>query len=469
MNLKKYYYQDYYQGQDIDLHYEAMKAGVNKGKFEQANFNLYEFALTKRGGDLCAAKLNLAQAANKSSATDASTGLAWSTAQQWLPLELVTTYPGLLAGIGYRHETKSEGELKLGFFFDHTTGLPIVPGSSIKGALRSVFPQFEWIAGDPLRPKLDGNDDLCNAKAEFIADLLSPKDGPKLSYLDVHRLELAIFEGLDWEKTQIARQNRFTVPQDEAEVQVEYLPMTQRDIFLDAYVSGSFYQEHYILGPDALTPHGDDPLQNPIPLPFLKILPGVKFQFQFLLSALGNVPAQQKQTAFQEILTTIGIGAKTNVGYGQLVTLEEFAKQYPTPLARPFSSRPALEDTPRPARDRRQQDRPQMRERQSPHSNRDQVPTQGTPRPAQEVPPPPPPPPDRGALQQFEKDKEYLGKVYKLDSKKSTIRFIVTGNAEVLKFSDKTNFSRYKEGDSIRIIVTELEPNGQIKSFKIQN
>ena len=189
---------------------------------------------------------------------------------------------------------------------------------------------------------------------------------------------------------------------------------------------------------------------------------------QFLLSASGSITAQQKRTAFQEILTTIGVGAKTNVGYGQLITAEEFAKQYPTPLARPFSSRPALEDTPRPARDRRQQDRPQMRERQSLHQNRDQVPTQGTPRPAQEAPPPPPPP-DRGAQLQFEKDKDYVGKVYKLDSKKSTIRFIVTGNAEVLKFSDKTNFSRYKEGDSIRIIVTELEPNGQIKSFKTQD
>ncbi|MEZ4966913.1 MAG: RAMP superfamily CRISPR-associated protein [Saprospiraceae bacterium] len=52
---------------------------------------------------------------------------------------LKTTYPGLLIGSGYQHETGAEGELKLGFFFDHTSGLPVIPGSSVKGVLRSVF------------------------------------------------------------------------------------------------------------------------------------------------------------------------------------------------------------------------------------------------------------------------------------------------------------------------------------------
>ena len=55
---------------------------------------------------------------------------------------LNTTYPGLLIGSGYIHEigsTNIENELKLGFFFDHTTGLPIIPASSVKGLLRSAF------------------------------------------------------------------------------------------------------------------------------------------------------------------------------------------------------------------------------------------------------------------------------------------------------------------------------------------
>lgn len=55
--------------------------------------------------------------------------------------ELKTT-SGLLIGIGYTHETGIAGEIKIGFFFDHTNGLPTIPGSSIKGLLRSVFPGF---------------------------------------------------------------------------------------------------------------------------------------------------------------------------------------------------------------------------------------------------------------------------------------------------------------------------------------
>ena len=49
--------------------------------------------------------------------------------------DLVTTYPGLLIGSGYSHEVHGKDGLKLGFYFDHTTGLPIIPGSSVKGVL----------------------------------------------------------------------------------------------------------------------------------------------------------------------------------------------------------------------------------------------------------------------------------------------------------------------------------------------
>src|SRR5690554_3416875 len=51
--------------------------------------------------------------------------------------ELYTTYPGLLIGSGYQHESGGENEFKIGFFFDYTTGLPQIPGSSVKGVLRS--------------------------------------------------------------------------------------------------------------------------------------------------------------------------------------------------------------------------------------------------------------------------------------------------------------------------------------------
>jgi len=64
--------------------------------------------------------------------------------------ELTTIYPGLLIGAGYSHPALKEikksdrdevGDFQLGFFFDHTTGLPVIPGSSVKGVLKSVFPK----------------------------------------------------------------------------------------------------------------------------------------------------------------------------------------------------------------------------------------------------------------------------------------------------------------------------------------
>lgn len=54
--------------------------------------------------------------------------------------ELTTIYPGLLIGSGYNHPKLKDNndDFQLGFYFDHTTGLPIISGSSIKGMIRSV-------------------------------------------------------------------------------------------------------------------------------------------------------------------------------------------------------------------------------------------------------------------------------------------------------------------------------------------
>ena len=61
--------------------------------------------------------------------------------------ELTTLYPGLLVGSGYNHPKlkSTTDDFQLGFFFDHTTGLPLISGSSIKGLLRSVFKHKEFM------------------------------------------------------------------------------------------------------------------------------------------------------------------------------------------------------------------------------------------------------------------------------------------------------------------------------------
>ena len=65
--------------------------------------------------------------------------------------QLKTVYPGLLIGLGYSHDpvkikkdvqnneqiTKDTEAIQLGFSLDYTTGLPIIPGSTVKGVIKS--------------------------------------------------------------------------------------------------------------------------------------------------------------------------------------------------------------------------------------------------------------------------------------------------------------------------------------------
>ena len=169
--------------------------------------------------------------------------------------QATTTYPGLLIGSGYLHEiTDIKGQAILGFDFDYTTGLPIIRGSSIKGVLRSAFEH-----------------------PEYIKELLNKDD------IDIKALEEEIFDN--------------------------------GDVFFDAVIvkADSFNK---ILGDDYLAPHGEDPLKNPIPLRFIKILPNVTFRFDFELKD-GLINKEEKVILFSNILSDFGIGAKTNVGYGK--------------------------------------------------------------------------------------------------------------------------------------------------------
>lgn len=181
---------------------------------------------------------------------------------------LDVSYPGLVTGVGIDHEAKISGEFKLGVHFDWTHGMPIVYGSSVKGVLRSYFKEFyNQTVGQP------------NAEDAF-------KD---------------IFDG--GEKS-----------------------IYDRDIFFDAVITHTDSKGR-ILCSDSITPHGDNPLKNPIPITFLKIAPGCTLEFRFKLvdTKIGDkvLKKEDKIKLFKEILTTVGIGAKTNVGYGQLKSGQE--------------------------------------------------------------------------------------------------------------------------------------------------
>jgi CRISPR-associated protein Cmr6 len=102
----------------------------------------------------------------------------------------------------------------------------------------------------------------------------------------------------------------------ECDVDVEALEteiFDNGDVFFDAVVVASANAN--ILGDDYITPHGDA-LKNPIPLRFIKVLPNVSFRFDFELRS-GLISKSKKAKLFQDILADLGLGAKTNVGYGK--------------------------------------------------------------------------------------------------------------------------------------------------------
>jgi len=169
-----------------------------------------------------------------------------------------TTYPGLILGSGNAHELPSiEGQAILGFSFDYTSGLPVIAGSSVKGVLGSAFKH-----------------------PEYIIELLKIMGVGGFSPEQIAKLETEIFDN--------------------------------GDIFFDAVVTTN----GKILADDFLTPHGDNPLKNPKPLRFIKVAPNVSFRFDFELGD-GLMSTETKAILFANILSDLGIGAKTNVGYGK--------------------------------------------------------------------------------------------------------------------------------------------------------
>jgi CRISPR-associated protein Cmr6 len=195
--------------------------------------------------------------------------------------QLIVSYPGLITGVGINHEAGIEGEFKLGVHFDYTYGMPVVYGSSVKGLLRSAFPADSTNLADNTKSKNA-------AKEQYIKDELKNLQIENADNIDIVALRNNIFNN--------------------------------NDVFFDAVIieknnSGRFLES------DSLAPHDENPLKNPIPISFLKIASGVEMEFRFCLHACTingiEITANNKRDLFEKILKDFGIGAKTNVGYGQ--------------------------------------------------------------------------------------------------------------------------------------------------------
>lgn len=242
---------------------------------------------------------------------------------------LKTTYPGLLCGSGYAHDTGAMGDFKIGFFFDHTTGQPIIPGSSVKGICRSIF---ESDFDKELKKRVTGEKSFFAVRficKEFIERAEKSKDE------DLKKL-IVYFQSI-LSTLPVSEINNREIPDDFAtsKKKLENIVFQMfgkdktkgNDIFFDAVLDIAPNNSKPFLANDFITPHIDrehpelSPFKNPNPIQFLKVRSEVPFEFRFKLTDFDELWTKEvKFEFFKQILLTLGIGAKTNVGYGQFET-----------------------------------------------------------------------------------------------------------------------------------------------------
>lgn len=200
--------------------------------------------------------------------------------------------PGLLIGSGLAHGLPgSEEDVKTGLQFDYTSGLPVIPGSSVKGVIRSAFPTIK-------EDKEQSNE----------------ADSEKLNYIKSLIADIPEFRSLVLEDNDI--------------LELGNQMFNHGDVFADALVVGygtRMKQQgtvKQVLAEDYITPHTGGPLAQPVPIKIVKVAPGVTFAFCFKFSEtkIGAkvVSASMKEALCAAILQDLGVGAKTNVGYGVL-------------------------------------------------------------------------------------------------------------------------------------------------------
>lgn len=237
---------------------------------------------------------------------------------------LLVQNPGLIIGSGIPHGAGFKGEIKMGFHFDFTTGLPVLPGSSVKGVLRSLWPLgLEHAAS--------------SEKDTKRKTALREKAGWSVEFLQQRLKEIE--SGEDWTAAQVEALEKWLFGSYDPEDKPGH--MSGRTHFHDAMPINAVrvvnqdtgeYTDQY-LGLDFITPH-KEPLKDPVPIQILKVLPKVEYRFQFKLHDYKSnghaLSAKQISELFKELIQLVGVGAKTNVGYGHFGSLT----RRPTPIKR---------------------------------------------------------------------------------------------------------------------------------------
>lgn len=316
-NLGKFYYKDYFEG--IDFRYLLLEEEIKREPSEDRKRTLKQQLDSIKSNNEIKIKGKNKILSDASLSTINSVGSVQTDS-----FSLKIAYPGLVTGIGINHEAKIEGEFKLGVHFDYTWGMPVVYGSLVKGVLRAYFEDFyqgELDKFDLLHDIFYGETRNIALEKEFYKKKYQKecKDECKKIYRDKWEGK---WEAIWTEKYENNWERRWEKEVKDDDKKRKYLPKSiyNRDIFFDAVIIEADSKGR-ILCSDSITPHGDNPLKNPTPLTFLKIAPGCKMEFRFKLvdsEIEGKTfTVEQKKALFEEIIKTVGVGAKTNVGYGQ--------------------------------------------------------------------------------------------------------------------------------------------------------
>jgi CRISPR-associated protein Cmr6 len=175
----------------------------------------------------------------------------------------------LVSGLGATHP------IEAGFVWHRTLGVPYLPGSSLKGALRAWL--THWEKGESKRiQELFGDTDTCGQGRLIVFDAL-PTSSVKLD-LDVMNSHYAPY----------------------------YENCDKKDV-LQSNPPADYY--------------------SPNPVFFLTVAPGQGFEFMLAPTPRSGTQKDLEEgvTLLKEALSTIGVGAKTATGYGVFET--EFVDQ----------------------------------------------------------------------------------------------------------------------------------------------
>lgn len=188
-----------------------------------------------------------------------------------------TTETRLITGIGEISPTE------VGMVFDRNTGLPFIPGSSIKGVLRRAY-CINFVRG---------------VESSMEEDMvIEEKDVPGL---------VEIFGSLD---TKDAEKGGFSF----MDAYPEAPPVMAMDIMNPHH--GKYYQGESRRGPVGT--------EAPTPIKFLAVEKETVFKFRgVFLNKTAQKYKEELKAAFVAAFTELGIGAKTAVGYGRFNSPED--------------------------------------------------------------------------------------------------------------------------------------------------